>query len=439
MAPTSKDNPPSELQRVLRDEVLPELQQLADDLPQQLSNVPATEARIRTGFLNAAARLFEAWIAQRTAEPEHATPICEVCSQPMRYKGRKRLRLLTTLGAIEVSRFRWRCETCAREYYPEDGKLRFANHGISPELAKAVSRCGAQLAFEQASQLLSSMYPVELSKQTVQLITRHAGLKQLNLSPSGQQQDVTSDSSEDPAVAWLGVDHTALGGGEHPHQVYLALATALTSDGELLARRCRAAVIDAAECRSVLRELGAAIRLREAACSAVLGNGDPWLWQFFQDEFPQAEQILDWQCACSRLRDAAPALKLEDHESRAQWIAERQQELGEGAVEVAIGNIREQAQAGRKRDRTVLSELASFFTENQGRCQYPRYERLGLPIASQDAPLHEVLLRRRIQRGTDQSWKLEAIEAVLGLRAALEDGSFEEMWYFDDYEDRDDD
>jgi len=79
--------------------------------------------------------------------------------------------------------------------------------------------------------------------------------------------------------------------------------------------------------------------------------------------------------------------------------------------------------------RRVAAEAVTYVTNNQGRMDYPRYRKLGLPTSS--APVESLIkqFNRRV-KGTEKFWLKGGAEAVLQVRAAYlsEDGRSERYW-----------
>ena len=125
----------------LHQEIVPELEQLIEQLPDQLLDFQQAETRVRQEFLKVALHLLEIWaqVADLTVE----RPCCQQCRVPMRNKGRLPASVVTTLGEMGYRRPRWRCEECGHDVYPHDVALCFLEHRISWAMAKIASRMAA--------------------------------------------------------------------------------------------------------------------------------------------------------------------------------------------------------------------------------------------------------------------------------------------------------
>lgn len=79
--------------------------------------------------------------------------------------------------------------------------------------------------------------------------------------------------------------------------------------------------------------------------------------------------------------------------------------------------------------RRVVADAVTYVTNNQGRMDYPRYRKLGLPTSS--APVESLIkqFNRRV-KGSEKFWLKGGAEAVLQVRAAYlsEDGRADRYW-----------
>ena len=133
----------------LHQEIVPQLEQLVQALPEQLIDFDQAEVQLRHGLLKVAQHLLEIW--GHLADLKVARPYCSKCCVPMRHRGLPETGVTTTVGEVSYRRPRWRCEDCGEQCYPHDGVLRFLMHNVSWPLAKVCSRLAAQIpSFDDA-------------------------------------------------------------------------------------------------------------------------------------------------------------------------------------------------------------------------------------------------------------------------------------------------
>ncbi len=161
------------LKEKIRDELVPALEQLVDELPDDLAGFSDVEQLLRARFLKLAGGMLQGW--SEVARTRIAIPRCPTCGKPMRHKGLKPCTLTTTLGDITLRRPRYRCTHCKMDIYPHDQHIRFLSNGVSLALAKVLCRLGAERPFGRAAEDLHEDYGVRLCKQTIENVTESAG------------------------------------------------------------------------------------------------------------------------------------------------------------------------------------------------------------------------------------------------------------------------
>jgi hypothetical protein len=414
-------------------DVLPALHELIASLPEALLEAPQAERLIRAGFLAAARRLLQAW--SRAADPATDRPDCPHCGLPMRHKGSKAAHSLTTLGPVRFRRRRWRCLDCAQECYPHDAVLRFRGHGVTWPLAEVIARHAAQGPFAQARANLLADYGVRLAKHTIAAVAEAAGAEVLRAEDeqrhrvAGRQQELP-DSPLQPDRACLFADGTTVHTEGDWHEVRVATATAADAEGKPLARQSRARFLAVADFAWLLVLLARAVGYHHARLRAFIADGAHWLWKLADDYFASAIQILDWYHLSEHVHKAAKAVFGEGSAGAKQWAEARQTELWSGQVEAALAAV--QAEATRVRSaakRSALRELETYLENNRQRVDYPRYRELGLPCGSGQVEAQcKTLVGARCKLAGMRNWTYAGAEAVLRLRAAVQDGSYEQLW-----------
>jgi hypothetical protein len=372
------------LREKLHREIVPQLEQLVDSLPEALHGLPQAEALLRVGGMEAARCLLQGWgeVAQRT----NVRPDCPKCGLPMRHKGLKPLALLSTVGLIRCRRPRYRCQTCGTECYPHDATLRFRRHPVTLRLAKVISRLTAQLPFAQARQNLVADYPVKLAKQTMTDIVEEAG-QQVNTAEDVERRQIEErqaplpQSDLLPDKACVFADGTTVHTEGDWHEIRVATAQSADAQGKPLARHSRARFLGVESVAWVLLLLARSVGWQNARLRAFIADGAHWLWRLADQYFPSAVQILDWYHLSEHAHKAARILFGEGSVQAAEWAKRCKDALWQGQVSEALALV--EAQWTRVRapaKRAALQEFQTYLCNNETRVDYPRYRALGLPI-----------------------------------------------------------
>ena len=417
----------------LHTDVVPALEQLLAALPDTLTDAAQAERQIRAGALAAARLLLAAW--GQTADPAVARPACPHCRLPLRHKGYREGRAVTTLGTVPFRRPRFRCEACGAECYPPDADLRFLGHAVSWPLAQVVGRLAAQLPFGQARANLLEDYGVRLAKRTVADVAQAAGGEVLRPADAQRhlvagRQEPLPDSALAPDKACLFADGTMVHTEGDWHEVRVATATAEAADGRPLARQSRARFLAVADFAWLLVLLARAVGSQHARVRAFLADGAHWLWKLAEDYFPSAIQVLDWYHLAEHVHKAAAAVFGEGSAAAQAWAGARKGALWQGHGAAALAAV--EAEGARVRapaTRAALGELRTYRENNRGRVDYPRYRELGLPCGSGQVEAQcKTLVGARCKLAGMRDWKYAGAEAVLRLRAAVQDGSYSRLW-----------
>jgi hypothetical protein len=422
------------LAQKLRAEIVPALEQLVQQLPEQLLDFRQAETQLRQGLLEVAQRLLGIW--GEAADPAAPRPCCRRCGVPMRHKGLLPTAVVTTLGEVAYRRPRWRCTSCGEECYPHDATLGFGDHRVSWALAKVVSRLAAQLgSFEEAAAALKDDYGVGLAKETVREVAEAAGQRVLEQEDALRQRVMDReaplpDSAARPDQACVFADGTTVHTEGDWHEVRVMTVTAEDAAGKSLGRHSRARFLPPEQVAWVLLLLARGVGYQHARLRAFVADGAQWLWKLAGEHFASAVQILDWYHLAEHAHEAARALFGEGTEAAQAWAQRLKDELWDGRAAAALAWVRaERARVRAPAKRRALHELETYLENNQGRMDYPRYRALGLPVGSGQVEAQcKTLVGARCKQAGMRNWTYAGAEAVLRLRAARQDGSFDALW-----------
>jgi hypothetical protein len=163
-----------------------------------------------------------------------------------------------------------------------------------------------------------------------------------------------------------------------------------------------------------------------AQARAFLGDGGAWIWTLQRIYFPTFEPIVDFVHVLTYIYLAAKAV---GGPAPAVWgrylgwalacwrgrVAAVLEELR--AVHGTMAAPPEGQEAKPTDPYEILRVTIGYLTNNEGRMDYPRYRRAGLPTCS---GLVESLIKQfnRRVKGTEKFWKPTGGETILQLRAA---------------------
>lgn len=418
----------------LHQEIVPELEELVRQLPERLVELRQAETQLRQGMLKVAQHLLQKW--SQVADHAIRRPCCPQCGVPMRHKGLLQTSVLTTLGAMPCRRPRWRCADCGVDCYPHDAVLCFLKHEVSWALAKVIGRLAAQSgSFAEARDTLEEDYGVHLAKETVRQVAEAAGQRLLEQEDEQRRRIMEREadlpeSAEEPEKACVFADGTTVHTEGDWHEIRVTTVTAEDASGRRLGRQSRARFLPVDQVAWVLLLLARGVGFHRARVRAFIADGAQWLWRVADDYFTSAIQILDWYHLAEHVHKAANLVWGEGSEAARQWSKDLKDELWEGRGTVALELVRaEFAKVRSPVKRAAFHELATYVEHNLGRIDYPRYRALGLPIGSGEVEAQcKTLVGARCKQAGMRNWTYAGAEAVLRLRAAKQDGTFDALW-----------
>jgi hypothetical protein len=418
----------------LQAQVIPGLEQLVRDLPEELLQFDRAEAELRSGMLELARRLLQLWTA---AADRHVTrPCCAACGVPMRHKGLLPAELVSTLGVLRYRRPRWRCAGCGQESYPHDAALRFGAHGVSWALARVCGRLSADTpSFEAARDALGEDYRVRLATETVRALAEEAGQQVLRqedehrAAVAGRAAPLPA-SARTPDTAYVFADGTMVHAEGDWHEIRVNTVNTVDAAGQRLQRRSQARFLPPEQVGWLLVLMARAVGYQNARQRAFIADGAAWLWKLQQEYFGGATAILDWYHLAEKVHAAANGLYGEGTPSARQWAGPLKDQLWDGRVDDALEEVRTQeARARSPTKKQALHALRTYLENQREHMDYPRYRALGLAIGSGQVEAQcKSLVGARCKQAGMRNWTYAGAEGVLRLRAARHDGTFDDLW-----------
>jgi hypothetical protein len=344
--------------------------------------------------------------------------------------------MVTTVGEVSYRRPRWRCPSCSVECYPHDAVLRFLTHNVSWPLAQVCSRLAAQIpSFDEASDTLAEDYRVHLAKETLREIAEAAGTTLLEQEDAQRRrimarEQALPESAKMPEKAYVFADGTTVHSAGDWHEIRVATVATEDGAGRPLERQSRARFLQVEEVAWTLLLLARSLGYQNAKHRAFIADGAAWLWKLQETYFARATPILDWYHLAEHVHKAANAVHGPGTREAQQWAKRLKDELWQGRVANALVLARaDLAKTRAPTKREALQELVTYVENNQQHMDYPRYRELGLPVGSGQVEAQcKTLVGARCKQAGMRNWTYRGAEAVLRLRAARQDGSFDSLW-----------
>jgi hypothetical protein len=401
------------------------------------------------------------------------------CGHRQRLVGNRSKQVLTMFGKITIQRQYYQCMLPPHEKYVEvctHGEAHFDEQwGIacgrtSPGVQKLISFLGASMTLSEATQVFTSLLPLDLSeRQTLNLLQPVGEALQCQEDKQMQQTfqqarkkhtqrtDQESRKAEpirrlyielDGVLARLrrgsvpmeeqerkregdvyrevkvGAVFEASRGRERSH---LVKEVFLDEPGPItyVARRTTAETFG-----PLLYQLAHSLGLHRAEQVVVLGDGAAWIRRVVAEHFPQAIHIVDLYHAREHVWKVANAVYTRGTQQASTWAHAVCDLLCEGHIEEVVKRIEGlptiQPEPGTA--RSVPEIEAEYFRTNIERMRYPTFRAQGMHIGSgiAEAACKTVVSTRAKRSG--MRWTPAGLDAVLALRTAVLNRSYEDFW-----------
>lgn len=408
----------------------------------------ALEMAVRRAVLRWAARLIQDWLNADDSDRRQGA-VLGPCGHPARYVDRRRKRVQSALGELELERAYYHCPRCGTGFCPRDGMLGIEG-SLSPAVLRMIASVAAVVSFQEGSQLLEELAGVSVETKQVERAAEALGSE----IAAAEKQDLEPLSAGTlPHTLYLGVDGT----GVPMRPSELAGHAGKQPDGSAKTREVKLCTVWSAESRDpqnrpmrdegsvtytaaiesaatldtdrvpsnftqrVLRE-ATRRRFTQAQRQVAIGDGAPWIWKIAQELFPRAIQIVDKFHAKEHLSQLGKLLYPDPAQART-WAQRRYQELDSGRFPDLLRAIRRHADHNDE-----ARKCFQYLHRNRERMRYPQFEAQGLCTGSGvvEAACKGVIGTRLKRSG--MRWTVRGANAIIALRCSKLSGRFQDFW-----------
>ena len=154
----------------------------------------------------------------------------------------------------------------------------------------------------------------------------------------------------------------------------------------------------------------------------IIGDGAKWIWNWAEDNYPGALQILDFYHAKEKLVLFAK-YQFKEEVNRQNWVKEQLEKLLDNRLEEVLSTIRSCRSKGEEA-KLAKKKLMDYYTEHEERMQYKTYRDKGLMIGS--GPIeaaHRSVIQQRMKL-SGQKWSIKGANAIANLRCYRSSGAW---------------
>lgn len=154
----------------------------------------------------------------------------------------------------------------------------------------------------------------------------------------------------------------------------------------------------------------------------IIGDGASWIWNWAEDNYPNAVQILDFYHAKEKLVLFSNQ-QFKNDEKRKTWLSEQTERLKENQVEQVISELKTIRSKNRSA-KEIKQKVLKYYLDHEDRMLYKTYRDMGLLIGS--GPIeaaHRSVLQQRMKL-SGQKWTKAGANAMANLRCYKKSGAW---------------
>jgi hypothetical protein len=276
------------------------------------------------------------------------------------------------------------CPQCHATEAALDRRLGLEEGGVTPALARVLTRTSLEVAYEPGEALLTDVLGfTPCSAREMERIAKHHG-HCLEASAFITPSTVGPRPLKRPAHYCIAIDGVMIPGLPDPQTHRLAwreVKAAVLFDPSGLRSPAYLAAVDEAEQFGLRLWNFLQVRgLDPQDVLQVLGDGAPWIWNLADLHLPGVPQLLDFYHGAEHLHAAAKSLSTE--EPAGAWVHERLDQLQTGQLRSFFAALRRLPPGASAEADQSPQRLLDYFLKNGRRLDYRSARRKNLPIGS---------------------------------------------------------
>lgn len=362
--------------------------------------------------------------------------------------GVREKRIDSLLGSLRFGRHYYHCPKCGVGMSPRDRQVGLSATHLTPAASEVSCIAGVQNSFAQSAEVtLQKLCGLRLSESTVERVTEAAGAR---LSTLLENKTTFGDDrpwqwqrdAQGRTTAYVSLDATGVrqqdehGARAEGRMAYVGMLYNPASEHDPRRKkphqvRYLSGFYELGELGLQLRRQAAQVGWDGAEQQIALSDGGVGLEEFFRQNFPLAECILDFWHAKEHLVELAQSLWPEDETARKQWVDRQCHRLKHEGGEAVLAELEVLDVGGRS---AVVQEAhrvhTQYYRNHVKRMDYPRYVANGWQIGS--GPVEsacKTVVANRL-KGSGMRWGSDGSDAVCHLRALYlsERGQWDDFW-----------
>lgn len=364
------------------------------------------------------------------------------CGENARFVSKREAVLWTVFGKVSYKRRYYLCAECHQGQSPLDQKYGIEPGQVTQTLSSLLGVLGAEVAFEEASQLAERFLLFRVSDNTVRKQTEGYGKAQAQAEKEWieKAEDEKSLQVRERSLEHrFGRIYASIDGAHVPlqhewrelktlcwYQVEKLGRSALRRDpgqpvGEqshLQAKNMKyyCDLTEAQQFGRLLWATGIQNNVDTYDEVVFVSDGAVWIWRLVEKYFPPAVQIVDWYHASQYLTPIAEAAFGADTRQAQSWLTQTRTDLWEGRIQEVIHACH--TFLPHAHTRPLVEKAITYYTHNEKRMDYARFRQQGYLIGSGtiESACKQIAAARLKRSGA--RWSLAGVIATAKARAA---------------------
>lgn len=280
---------------------------------------------------------------------------------------------------------------------------------------------GQQLVFEEASEMLSIMKGTDVNPKQIERVCHHYG----GILEEEIQREIKEGKIKEYGLAEKGQTHYVMTDGamfltREESWKEVKMARIFKSEDNVQINNDRKIISES----KYVAHLGShkeffpklEYYIDHLRTLVFIGDGARWIWNWADDFYSEAVQILDYYHASEHLHGFADCY-FNDSGQKQKWLDKQKELLMEDKVEYVIKNIQGLEKSKNKKAESKRNRLIGYYKRNQKRMMYKTFIDSGYLIGSGAIEsAHRHVLQQRLKL-SGQRWTMDGLQQMANLRA----------------------
>jgi hypothetical protein len=286
---------------------------------------------------------------------------------------------------------------------------------------------GQSKVFEEASEILKNLLGLSISGMQIQRISEYYGEKLDGAVNRNIENAIPKLETVQPGDnVYVMVDGSMLLTRDEKWKE-IKLARIFNERKVLKMSESRSEIIDSVYVSHMGSVTDFFPKLERHLCTykrkVIIGDGAKWIWNWAEDNYPGATQILDFYHAKEKLVMLSTK-QFGNEVERKNWVDAHCERLMNDQIEEVMQHITK-LQCPNDDAREIKEKTIHYFTEHEDRMLYKTYRDQGLLIGS--GPIeaaHRSVLQTRMKL-SGQKWSIKGVNAIANLRCLYKSGAWD--------------